>query len=273
MNNLKKTKKLTLVLATKNDMYNSKYTTPLFRLKNSLEQTLQNAGSSNVEVIVVDYGSDVKVEDVLKIDDDRIKFIYVDKNEYAKYDTPFNEVKCINRGAKNASGNFIGRIDQDTIVGKRFFEWFFTSLDISDDEFYFSLRRELPPKIYNIKLLKNENDAMFSENCHVTKLSNHFPCHRQFWRYAVGILLIPKVAWHNSRGYREDNTKHNNMEHEFIARLKNKYNLVNLGKKLNYPFYHIQHEVDDSKNREQNPYQRPRDLAKLPFCINNEDWG
>ena len=123
------------------------------------------------------------------------------------------------------------------------------------------------------RLLKNENDAMFSENCHVTHLSNHFPCHRQFWRYAVGILLVPKTAWHNSRGYSEDNTKHNNMEHGFIMRLKNKYNLVNLGKKLNYPFYHIQHEVDDSKNREQNPYQRPRDLAKLPFCINNEDWG
>lgn len=251
-------KKLSLVIATKNDLYNAKYTTPLFRLQSSLTRTLHNAGDTNLEIIIVDYGSDEKIEDNLRINDKRIKFIYIDKKVCAKYDTPFNEVKCINRGAKNATGNFVGRIDQDTIVTKKFFDWF-NSDKISVNEFYFSGRLELEKGVYSEEGVSNAKHKTWGFS------------KKNWWKVAVGILLIPRETYFELRGYDESNIYFNWMEHEFILRLNKQIELVNLGKLLDFPFYHIYHTREDAKKRKNN--FNIVDKKNLELIPNGEVWG
>jgi hypothetical protein len=250
-------KKLSLVIATRNDLYNSTHTTPLFRLQTSLKVTLHNAGDANLEIIIVDYGSDEKLEDNLGIDDARLKFIYIDKEECKKYDAPFNEVLCINRGAKNATGDFIGRIDQDTIVGKRFFDWYFQN-EIPNGKFYFSGRRELENGEYT------ENDNAFYW------WGGNPGQKRNYWMRAVGVLLIPRKYYIESHGYNETNIHQNYMEHEFISRLRMKLELINLGKILNVPFYHIYHDRVDADSRKRNPKNGNHDTN---FTVNLNKWG
>jgi hypothetical protein len=262
-------KKLSLVIASRNDSYNSKYTTPLFRLQTSLERTLHNAGDTDLEIIIVDYGSDEKIEDCLGIDDKRLRFIYIDKEECEKYDTPFNEVKCINRGARNSIGDFIGRIDQDTIVGKRFFDWF-NEGNLSEGEFYFGGRRELPMGEYT-----EQDDAVY-----VTPGGRG---QSAYWKAAVGVLLIPRNIYLETRGYDERNILFNHMEHEFIARISQRISLVNLGRELNIPFYHLFHETSDSDTRKENPRNPNRNRSRVKqidlgcmsyaYVANLESWG
>ena len=253
-------KKLSLVIASKNDLYNAKHTTPLFRLQTSLKQTLSNSGNTNLEIIIVDYGSNEKIEENLGINDKRIKFIYIDKKECAKYDTPFNEVKCINRGAKNATGDFVGRLDQDTFVGKEFFDWF-NADNCKLNNFYFSGRQE-SNYFYNDTI---PSELMYKHNFHYQK--------RKWFKIAVGILLVPTKVWSDSRGYNEKNIFYNHMEHEFIIRLKDKYSLINLGSKLNFPFYHLHHDYDGCKGKKQNKHKKNAVLKNQPFVVNEENWG
>ena len=253
-------KKLSLVIASKNDLYNAKHTTPLFRLQTSLKQTLSNSENTNLEIIIVDYGSDEKIEDTLEINDKRIKFIYVDKEECAKYQTPFNEVKCINRGAKNATGNFVGRLDQDTFVGKEFFDWFNTD-ECAINNFYFSGRQES-------NYFYNDSVPCELEYTHTVGYAK-----RNWFKTMVGILLIPTHIWIESSGYNEKNIFFNHMEHEFITRLKHKYSLINLGSKLNFPFYHLHHDRDSSEQRKSNKHIKNAIHKNQPFIANEENWG
>ena len=238
-------KKLSLVIASKNDLYNATHTTPLFRLQTSLKQTLSNSGNTNLEIIIVDYGSNEKIEDNLGINDSRVKFIYIDKEECAKYDTPFNEVKCINRGAKHSTGDFVGRIDQDTFVGKEFFDWFNTD-DCTLDNFYF---------------LEDKNQIIFTMIQYRLNWNISTPLvAKTIWiETTVGILLVPTKVWIESRGYNEKNIFFNHMEHEFITRLNHKHTLINLGSKLSYPFYHLYHDRKDIKGRRKNRKKKKKD--------------
>ena len=251
-------KKLSLVIASKNDLYNAKHTTPLFRLQTSLKQTLSNSGNTNLEIIIVDYGSNEKIEENLGINDKRIKFIYIDKEECAKYDTPFNEVKCINRGAKHSTGDFVGRIDQDTIVTKKFFDWF-NSDKISVNEFYFSGRLELENGIYSEEGVNNAKHKTWGFS------------KKQWWWVAVGIFLIPRNVYLELKGYDESNIYFNYMEHEFMLRLKQKIKFKNLGKALGFPFYHIYHTREDAKKKKEN--DNIIDKKNLELIPNGDDWG
>ena len=233
---------------------------PLFRLQTSLKQTLSNSGSTNLEIVIVDYGSDEKIEDNLGINDRRIKFIYIDKEECTKYDTPFNEVKCINRGAKNATGNFVGRLDQDTFVGKEFFDWFNTD-ECAINNFYFSGRQES-------NYFYNDSVPCELEYTHTVGYAK-----RNWFKTMVGILLIPTHIWIESRGYNEKNIFFNHMEHEFITRLSKKHNLINLGSKLSFPFYHLYHDRDSCEQRKHNKHIKNAILKNQPFIANEENWG
>ena len=130
---------LTLILATRNDNYNGD---PMARLRASLGRTLANAGDLPMEIIVCDWGSANPVMNVIDRDP-RVAHIHISQSKAATFSTPFYETKALNIAARAAEGRWIGRMDQDTIIGKRFFDWF-ASGKADAGSVYFSPRRQLP---------------------------------------------------------------------------------------------------------------------------------
>ena len=96
---------------------------------------------------------------------------------------------------------------------------------------------------------------------------------RNWFKTMVGILLVPTHIWIESSGYDEKNIFFNHMEHEFITRLRRKYGLINLGSKLNFPFYHLHHDRDSSMGRKNNKHKKNATLKNQPFIANEENWG
>ena len=101
-----------------------------WRLETSINLALLNAEKANflhaLEIIISDWGSEIPLSDVLKLVPEakgRVKFVHV-PNDIAKIeqkDSKFPEVIALNAAARRASGEYIGRIDNDTVVGTEFF--------------------------------------------------------------------------------------------------------------------------------------------------------
>ena len=80
-----------------------------------------------LKIIVSDWGSEIPLRDVLQLvpeAEGRVKFVHTPK-EIAiieQKDSKFPEVIALNAAARRASGEYIGRIDNDTVVGEEFLE-------------------------------------------------------------------------------------------------------------------------------------------------------
>ena len=90
--------------------------------------------AEDVEVLVADWGSEIPLREVLRLTPAAagiVSFILIPP-EIARplqKDSPFPEVLALNAAARRARGTYIGQIDQDTLVGKRFLEVFFELYD------------------------------------------------------------------------------------------------------------------------------------------------
>lgn len=236
---------LSLILATRNDNYNGD---PMARLRASLKRTLANAGDLPLEIIICDWGSSDPVINVIPRDP-RLAHIHVSSETAAGYPTAFYETKALNLAARAAEGEWIGRMDQDTIVGKRFFEWFAAGR-AEAGSVYFSPRRDLP----NGALVEQDGR---NHNC---------PPERTTYDMAVGILLMERATWHAARGYCEAMKHFNHMEIEFLQRLEKNHPIRFFAPEIDTPFYHIAHGRQDC-NRPWND----TDFGRHP--ANGEDWG
>jgi hypothetical protein len=103
------------------------------------------------------------------------------------------------------------------------------------------------------------------------------PSIRPFWTYEVGIWLLHRDLWNECRGYDEDFIYFNWMETEMVGRLSQKYPIVNLGKIVDYDFYHLGHNRyarrrPGASKRKRNPVL---DFKTLPraFSANSKEWG
>ena len=172
---------ITLILCSRNDSYmgNSKW-----RLETSINLALLNAKKADflgqVEIIVSDWGSEIPLRDVLQLVPEaeaRVKFVHTprDISIIEQKDSKFPEVIALNAAARRASGEYIGRIDNDTVVGEEFFRKF-TQLDKSSptdeldltDSFLFVERRSVPYRISRLSLSLNQIDLF------IKFFKNHF---------------------------------------------------------------------------------------------------
>lgn len=239
---------LTLILATRNDRYNGD---PMARLRASLARTLANAEAAGLspgrlEVIVCDWGSEEPVKNVVP-SHPAVRHIHVSKAKADSYETPFYETKALNLAARGACGHWVGRIDQDTIVGRRFFEWYAAG-GAEAGCVYFSPRRQLPDGVTEEQDGNNYND----------------PPGRTAYDSAVGMFMMEREVWHRHRGYCEGMRHFNHMEVEFLTRLDKEHPIRFFAAEIDMPFYHIWHSRHDADPRKQN------DLTSIR---NGEGWG
>jgi len=276
MNNIK----LSIILCSKNDKYCGDSVSRLIKCLNHTGDIFKKGDKLNeVEVILSDWGSKVPLEkyienklntSIKKI----IKYVYINKNKTTKIRSPFSEVHALNAAARLANGKFIGRIDQDTLIGENFIKWFFSNKP-KDSNFYFSGRRDMN-KQQSEKLQKGNSIDFILENKNgIKKWIEHEDKNSSlFYHEAVGIILIPTKIYKEIRGYNEVNIFYNHMEIEFIERLKKIINLINLGEIINYDFYHIFHELRLNSKNNLFPW-----TTRLPWKVrlklkpNNKDWG
>lgn len=240
---------ITFILCSKNDGYEGD---SLKRLETSLNHNLLVTEGIDREFIITDWGSEIPLSEVISIKEKYKSLVfwnYIPKEICQKYDSDFVEVLALNSAARKSNKNFIARLDQDIMVGSLFVESVKNN-EYKEDEFYFSNRRDF---FKNQELVCNPSKVKLSE------------FHHPYYHFAVGILMIPKSIWFLVKGYNENMIYYCHMEHDFIDRCSKVCNLVNLGEKLNYDFYHIYHDRYQGKQKKLND-------RNTPFS-NTETWG
>ncbi|MCC5025843.1 MAG: hypothetical protein J6386_25030 [Candidatus Synoicihabitans palmerolidicus] len=142
-------------------------------------------------------------------------------------DSPFSEVHALNAAARYSRGDYIGRIDQDPIVGTTFFEWFKspttnqlllgTPAPLS---LFFSQRREIPTFAVSHAPSENQVALGISRYRRFLFLKTHISKDSSlFWTSAVRIWLMHRDRWFECTGYNERFIYRNEMEVEMASRL------------------------------------------------------
>jgi hypothetical protein len=279
---------LSLVLGSRNDAYmgNSRW-----RLQTALNYVAKQADElgriEDVEVLVTDWGSEIPLLEVLRLSPAAariVSFLVIPPGlaRELQKDSPFPEVLALNAGARRASGEYIGRIDQDTLVGGRFLETFFElyegqrHLEVPlASALLFSGHRDIPyrlavrcPSPWIIdRFIERRGSAL-----PVTGADTPSPFHLK----AVGIWLMHRSLWEVCGGYDERMIHMNGMEANMMHRLMKKYPMVDLGSIVGHDFYHLEHYHPWALRK---PSTHRKVNAHLPFWEpdrmnpNGEGWG
>jgi hypothetical protein len=277
---------LSLILCSRNDQYMGNSRWRLELTLNFVAGRVEELGRTReVEVLVTDWGSETPLCDVLKLTPAAasiVSFIHVPREvaHVLQKDSPFAEVLALNAAARRARGEYIGRIDQDTLVGMRFLTTFF--------ELYEGKRRLAAPL----------NSALFFSNLRMIPYRIAARCppswvlesyiwlfgqaskveitrRKPFYWHGVGIWLMSRALWHECGGYDEDMLYMNAMEIKMIQRLSQRYPIVNLGEVIGYDFYHLEH-YHPWVPRMSSVYRKVnQDWERRKYCVNpNGDvWG
>lgn len=280
---------LSFILCSRNDRYMGN---SVWRLQTTLDFLAANVSAagkeSEVEIVVADWGSEIPLSDALVLTPDAAaltSFLWIPPAIASDLqgDSPFPEVLALNAAAKRAKGDFIGRIDQDTLVGTRFLETFFALREgrqkvavPMEAALFFSNRRSIPygisaqsPGLDDLhRLVRLAGGRMRIEKDY------NLP----FWSQAVGIWLLHRSLWWECGGYDERLRHHNWMETDMIVRLKEKYPIVNLGELVACDFYHLAHDnyytrgQGRQSKRKRNPIVR-HDAPREHLNPNGDTWG
>jgi len=280
--NIPKKPVLSLILCSRNDQYMGNSRWRLETALNYLGQIVHELGrEEEVEVLVADWGSEVPLRDVLQLSPAAaqiVSFLLIPPElaRTEQRDSPFPEVLGLNAAARRVTGQYIGRIDQDTLVGARFLRTFFElhqgmrGLGVPlDSALLFANRRRIPyrfavqcPSFWIVGWFVHRFNRILT--IETTRSPN------PFYNGPVGIWLLHRNLWEECGGYDERMIYVNAMEVDMTSRLIRKYLMVDLGTLVNYDFYHLEHYHPWSirrTSRKRNPEQ------PNVFHPNSKNWG
>lgn len=279
-----------LILCSRSDEYQGNSLWRTETALNYLGQTVAELSRQNdVECLLVDWGSpeNRKLRDVLRLSSDAariVSFLYIspDVAKREQGDSPFPEVIALNAAARRAKGDYIGRIDQDTLVGKHFLEvlfWLYEGRRLVtplDRAMLLSNRKRI-----SVRFTKH-SPSLWAVTQFVKKFSRFLPLMdplppHLFYQAYVGIWMLHRDVWASCGGYDESFIYMDWQEVDFMLRLSPECHLVNLGELTDHDMYHLDHGParvpwSSQRNRKTNPV---RDTARLPPVRNpnGADWG
>jgi hypothetical protein len=273
---------LSLILCARNDTYQGN---PVYRLQTSLNYLADNLRKLSlddaVEVIVTDWGSETPLKEVLNLNATAAKItrfleVPIAVVKEVQKDSPFAEVLALNAAARRAGGQFIGRIDQDTLAGKHFLKNFFAWVDGSRNpggdlktSYLFSKRRQIP---FNVAMRVTSLDKIkfYLRLCGRQLLVEEWPPF--FFNSPVGIMILSRDLWMACGGYDERLLYWGWMEVDLAHRLKTKHAVMDIGPLIRHDFYHLEH-YDPRLPRKTPRKMNPMESENLPYHPNGEDWG
>lgn len=226
-----------------------------WRLQTTLNYVAQRVHEldreEDVEVLVADWGSDTPLREVVELSPAAarmVSFILIPPGiaRDLQQDSPFPEVLALNAAARRAGGEYIGRIDQDTLVGKRFLQYFFElyegrqQLDVPLTSALLFANQRMVPYRFTVRCPSLWAVDKYI-NCFGRFLKTQLTSGTPFYLYSVGIWLVHRDLWNECGGYDERMIYMNDMEVNMITRLMKNYTVVNMGKLVDYSFYHLEH--------------------------------
>jgi len=296
-------KKISYIIVARNDSYCGD---SVGRLQTVLNHTGDILKKHHVleksEVVITDWASPLEngpLRFALNLNDNiksilKIVEVPVDIASKHQKDSPFSEVHAMNTGFRKSTGEFFARIDQDTLIGERFIKWFYNEFNEKKYNFEwpkvaFSGRRNLDEEQSNEykEWVFNELKSKEVEICHPNNFYSKVSANNRsmflFYGGAVGIMIIERSLYIKEKGFNEEFIYMNNMDTEFMNRLKHKTSFYNLGLKVDADFYHLNHtrsdgalhdasqpHADTSGTRRTNPLLiRSQHIENT----NPEDWG
>ena len=269
---------LSLVISSRNDQHEGN---SVWWLQTTLNFVGRNVSLLNlcrqVELIVTDWGSDIPLRKVVELSEEACaitRFLEIPPDIAVKEqkDSPFPEVLANNAAIRRARGEFIGRIDQDTLVDKAFLSGFFTAFDDPENEslkstLMFVGRRSIPKQL---TLLSPDFQVVLDFLRTFGKwLPKEGRGRTPWWDIPVGIMLLHRQIWYEAGGYDERMLYWGFMETNLALRLENKYKLIDLEELIDCPFYHLKHSKQRLAltSRRKNPRRRPEPRPR------KQDWG
>ena len=288
---LKSNALISLILCSRNDSYmgNSRW-----RLETSINLALLNAEEANfldqLEIIVSDWGSEIPLSEVLNLvpeAKDRVKFVHVPPDIAAveQKDSKFPEVIALNAAAHRASGEYIGRIDNDTVIGTDFFRKFeqlhknnpTDELDLANS-FLFVERKSVPFRISRLSLPLPQIHSFINLFKNYFRVESATEWGKEFWWSPVGIMMFHRDIWNATQGYDERLIYWGWMEGDLALRLEQKHKIVEFSKFVGHDFYHLEHYPSLTDYRNRNGPATPRKknepvFENLNYKENNDAWG
>lgn len=282
---------ISLILCSRNDSYmgNSRW-----RLETSINLTVLNAKEANflnnLEIIVSDWGSDVPLSDALVLIPETrgvVKFVHVPQKVAVieQKDSKFPEVIALNTAARHATGDFIGRIDNDTVVGAGFFRKFeqlhknnpTDELDLADS-FLFVERRSVPYRVSSLSLPLSQINWFIKTFSRFFKVESATDWGKEFWWSPVGIMMFHRDIWMATQGYDESLIYWGWMEGDLALRLGQKHKIIEFSKYVGHHLYHLEHysNLTDYKDRNGAATPRKKNQPKfngLRYAVNSSSWG
>ncbi len=276
---------LSLILCSRNDQFQGN---SLWRLEMTLNYTAAKVAElgrlDDVEIIVADWGSENTLREHTRLTKEaaaivRFMMIPTPLAKEKQKDSPFAEVFAINAAARRSRGAYIGRIDQDTLVGKHFLEWFFAKCAVEGSptakSVMISNRRRVPyhfaVKCPDFPIVEKYVDMG------ARKLPEMFaPPPETYWECYIGVFLFSRELWEASGGYDETFLYYGFMEFDLFLRLRMHYEGINLSEAVDTDFYHLDHvpmwAVWKKLARAGNPMRTPENPPP-EFAPNGEAWG
>ncbi len=262
---------------------------PMWRLSIAInylgKQVFELGRENQVEVIVADWGSEIPISSVLNLTEQAAsitKFLFIDRETADKLqeDSPFAEVFPLNAAARRATGLYIGRIDQDTVVHQDFLKHFFNHYEGKSDygfdltkSYMFVSRMQIPYRF--VKRSPSLTDIEYHID-HFGKWSYSEEqkfCH---WASPVGILMMHRDIWQDIGGYDERLIYYWYMDVDMATRLIKKYPIINIRKTYGNHFYHLEHVKPGLKFRFSHRKRNPdwsKSFDKPVLNPNGENWG
>jgi hypothetical protein len=297
-------KRISYVLVSRNDNYNGD---SVGRCVNTVNHACEIIAKNNVidqsEVVLVDWCSRSgslreSISSRLVPEAKGLLKIVTVSSEIAdrhQGDSPFSEVHAMNVGFRNMEGKHFARIDQDTLIGQRFMDWFYNEYEVKDygwswPRAAFCSRRNLSEDQSHHSVFRDYiYDQQLSRKVDICHEHNHYsrlmPNGEVFPFYggAVGVMMVDRECYLEHKGFNEKLVYMNSMDTEFLNRIAAKEDIYNLCLSIDADFYHQNHDRSEGASNDttqphaqQEGERKTNDLDIRNKMIDNpnpDNWG
>ena len=297
-------KRISYILVSRNDNYNGD---SVGRCINTVNHACEIITKNNVvdesEVVLVDWCSrsgSLKESIASRLVPETkglLKIVTVPPDIADKHqgDSPFSEVHAMNVGFRQMEGKHFARIDQDTLIGQRFMDWFYHEYEVKDygwtwPRAAFCSRRNLSEDQSHHSVFRDyiydQDLAMKVDICHEHNHYSRLMPNEQIFSFyggAVGVMMVDRDCYLEHKGFNEDLVYMNSMDTEFLNRIAAKEEIYNLCLSIDGDFYHQYHgRSDGASNDTTQPHaqhegeRKTNDLDIRNKMIDNpnpDNWG